>query len=431
MTSQQHTAAARFPTPAAASPFRRGFTLLELTIVIGIMVVLVSILLPVVHKVRMKGYVADTSNEVSELSAAIERYSLDQHAYPGPLANDQICDPTFPNFNAGPLGGTTIAWPFANTFLDAQAQSGTALTGMYDANLTATTDQQITMSENLVLGLLGGLWVGPTGQYQLHYDPTQVGQGPQLLAQSVTPHRYPPYIETRNLDWGTNSNGKTGRFIDATGMQADSLGSAYDTAIPEFVDRFPNPLPILYLRAKPGPSSYNPANAPTAQDNPVITDDPKENATDGPRPGTYDINQIAGYTRTASSSSAGSVTPLLIGVGKESITPYNKGNESVWPNTTVPTPGLPCQGLNQVTPTASISSPVITSGSPPTTITNTGYNYPYDAYPYFLSSSSSAVGQGTVSVARNRDSFILISAGEDRIYGTNDDITSFGSVLPQ
>jgi hypothetical protein len=31
-------------------------------------------------------------------------------------------------------------------------------------------------------------------------------------------------------------------------------------------------------------------------------------------------------------------------------------------------------------------------------------------------------------VAREKDKYILISAGPDRVYGTDDDITNFGSV---
>jgi len=51
----------------------------------------------------------------------------------------------------------------------------------------------------------------------------------------------------------------------------------------------------------------------------------------------------------------------------------------------------------------------------------TNYQYPYDAYPYFQSPESP-------NTARNKDGFILISAGKDRVYGTNDDITNFGPV---
>jgi hypothetical protein len=35
-----------------------------------------------------------------------------------------------------------------------------------------------------------------------------------------------------------------------------------------------------------------------------------------------------------------------------------------------------------------------------------------------------------VGVPRQKDGYILISAGPDRVYGTTDDVTNFGSVAP-
>jgi len=417
-----HARTAASAARPAARPQRHhlrkaGFTLAELGVVIAIIIVLVGILLPVVHKVRLKGYGADTANEISEISAAIERYDLDQHAYPGPLANDQICDPIFPN-----MDNNTGVWTGNLTTI---AQSTNAAPPNYDGTSGTTWNYQITMSENLVLGLLGGLWVDPTitttGAYPLHYDPTQVGQGPQSLANNGSAHRFPPYIETHNLDWSTNSQGKTGRFIDGTGLSADGQGGCFDSPIPEFVDRYPSPLPILYLRAKPGPSAYpGGTQQMSVQYNPVITDDPSEMGTapnGGPRCGVYDINQIAGYTRAFGLGGA----PTIIGAEKESITPYKAGVPTSWPN------GTPAQGLNTVT--VSQSSSAVLSPQ-----TSTNYYYPFDAFPYFANPSTLNVPNSVTNnavQARNQDGFILISAGEDRTYGTADDITSFGSVLAQ
>jgi type II secretory pathway pseudopilin PulG len=417
--------AARSSLPHARSRHLRcaGFTLIELGLVITIIAVLVGILLPVVHRVRMKAYAADTSNEISEICAAIERYDLDQHAYPGPLANDQICDPNFPGMDGGTFTGN----------LTMIAQSTNAAPTGYDLG-TGSWTNQITMSENLVLGLLGGLWFNTknaTGNnaYAISYDPTQVGLGPQSLANNGTTHRFPPYIDAHNLDWSTNANVKTGRFIDGTGL-VDGQGSCYDSPIPEFVDRYPSPLPILYLRAKPGASSF-PSGTGTALSkiaNPVITDDYQEQnptASGGPRCGVYDINQIAGYTRAPGATPG---PPTIIGAGKESIIPYKAGAAGTWPNPAAVNT-IPMQGLNVVTanPPAVLSPP-----------TDPNYNYPYDAFPYFYNPNASAgagtIGQAViqnVAQARNQDGFILISAGEDRTYGTADDITSFGSVLPQ
>ena len=64
----------------------------------------------------------------------------------------------------------------------------------------------------------------------------------------------------------------------------------------------------------------------------------------------------------------------------------------------------------------------------------TNYTYPYDAFPYFQNraippTSTNAADRNRTGTPRNKDKYILISAGSDRVYGTPDDITNFGSVL--
>jgi len=55
----------------------RGFTLIELLVVIGIIAVLAAILLPVIGKLRVKGYIAGTKNLIHQLETAIQSYEMD------------------------------------------------------------------------------------------------------------------------------------------------------------------------------------------------------------------------------------------------------------------------------------------------------------------------------------------------------------------
>jgi hypothetical protein len=177
-----------------------------------------------------------------------------------------------------------------------------------------------------------------------------------------------------------------------TGRYRDEDAFADDTIIPEFVDRFADGMPILYLRARVGANS----GGNSAADNPIITDLSTTNRT-----GQYDLSQIIAYTGayseagnvcTLDSGSPPAGAALSIGVGKKiSKTDY----------TTAPTKGF-YHGLRTVTVPAPATPP-----------------YPFDAYWYFTSSSGSV---------RQKDGYILISAGADRVYGTQDDICSFGNV---
>jgi prepilin-type N-terminal cleavage/methylation domain-containing protein len=348
-----------------------AFTLVELMVVIGIIAVLISVLIPVIASVRIRAYDADTKNWVQQIAGAIERYQQDYRAYPGPIPDSLITNPSADGSDFGGPGGSF------------GVQLSTGVTG-FDTN-AGNLLTNLTGSENLVLGLLGGLRAtGTAGALNLVYDPAIVGLGPMSL-NAANPKRGTAYLDvTKDLSWRQGNNGKTGAFADGT-------GPANDTLIPEFVDRYPGAeMPILYLRAKRGVQTITSPPALTQTRNSVITNLPNANAAN-PRVGTYDLAQIIGYTSSK------------IGEGKRI-----KGGEYVNVGT-LTFPDHP-HGLQTVNPTRSMDP---SAGA--------NYQYPFDAFPYFQSPQMP-------NTARNKDSFILISAGADRVYGTRDDIVSFGAV---
>src|SRR5437868_3168254 len=81
-----------------------GFTLVELLIVCLIIVVLISILIPTVSKVRQSVQVANTKNQLQQIVGAIERYYGDQHQYPGPLESNQYLQ-LFERYQGNPPAG--------------------------------------------------------------------------------------------------------------------------------------------------------------------------------------------------------------------------------------------------------------------------------------------------------------------------------------
>jgi len=355
---------------------RGGFTVAELVIVVAIIAVLASILIPVVGKVRQKAYSVDSENFLNSLVGAIERYHQDFRAYPGPVPNNLVSNSANPPLAPNP--------PFQGNGGGGAIQ--VAATAGFDPGGGQIQSGQFTMAENVLLGLCGGLTVTGTGAATtLVYDPALVGSGPTSLNTTGPRKTYAAYIEPNNLSWKSSTNGKTGHFFD------DASSSINDSVIPEFVDRFPDPMPVLYLRAKVG-AAANPNIAASASNNSVITDD---NATPPAgvafRAGQYDISEVAPYVLPDSNGST-------IGVSKR-LPNYVGGS----------TP--PKHGLQQVVPGTSL-----TPGS-------AGYKYPYECFGYFQNPS-------IANTPRNKDGFILIGAGPDRVYGTKDDITNFGAVAP-
>lgn len=354
---------------------RRGFTLTEILVTIGIIVLLIALVVPVVSRVRTQALRASVQSQISGIAAAVERYHADFRAYPGPLSNDQIY------------------------------QDDTARVNLYQVVGTGTNplpnQDRITMSENLVLGLLGGLRRIPpgtgSGAGQIVFDHNTVGQGPGNL-NPRQPRKYSPYAEALQLSWTDSqpSSGAENTPAPLSGIYVDdaSLSRAtdvMDSPIPEFVDRFNNPMPILYLRARTG--------APG-----IIGDVDGE----GTAALQYDIEQIIGYTGQTGANES-------IGVGK------TLGRGEYKPTALAPTEPLHHGLRRPIDQSASIKKGDAT------------YQYPLNAVPYFQDPTIRPTDTGSINATgtpRKKNGFILISAGPDRVYGTYDDITNFGDVAP-
>jgi hypothetical protein len=297
----------------------------------------------------------------------------------------------------------------------------------------------VTGSENLVLALCGGLGVDTTisgtNVSKIFYDPTLVGTGPRTLAYDFaggvatakTNQAKSAYLSSV-ADLSTNSI-----YNDPVnhGHFKDGAGEANDSVIPEFVDRFANPMPILYLRARVGA-----ANTTTLAGGAVVIGDQNNvrNSANGATTGTvaqYDIAQCFGYTGsfqntwptlTAAPLNANELLTgagTSIGEGKDVEYWYGPlGGAAAGPfsiDAEAAAGRGAHHGLFSLRPSAlgQVGDPAA--------------EYPMPAAAYF---QNPAFGSGAAAQPRAKDSYILISAGPDRVFGTADDITSFGSVLP-
>ena len=73
---------ARTITPASMPPARRGFTLLELMVVIAVVAVLAALLLPALAGARMAAYRIQCTSNLHQIGTALALYVDDFHSYP-------------------------------------------------------------------------------------------------------------------------------------------------------------------------------------------------------------------------------------------------------------------------------------------------------------------------------------------------------------
>jgi len=206
---------------------RRGFTLVELLVVIGIIALLIGILIPVVSRVRQSAYVANTKNLMQKISAACTSYQLVFHSAPGVMPNSQY------DFDY------TSATPPA---VAASANFTDPVTYMY-----------FTQSEDLVVTLSGGLTKDlTTGAGKLGFDSKYLGQGPTNF-NPLNPLKHEAFIAADPSDLSPRDV----PLGDPSGTQT----FVKDTKIPEFMDKFPDGRAIIYVRANPGAANGSATSA--------------------------------------------------------------------------------------------------------------------------------------------------------------------------
>jgi len=341
------------------SAMRSGFTLVELLVVIGIIILLIGILLPVVKGVKTSAYNAAAAQQIARLTSAIEAYSQEFGAYPGPLSNDQVITgaplPTAKSSGGGGGGGAALT--------------------------------RVTMSENLVLGLIGGLEPGTTPVGVYNEDRVRNRMGAMSL-NPAAPKGYKVFFEASAGELSLES----GLQVPSTkNFRSDQGGpAAADSQIPEILDTFPDRLPVLYLRARKGaPGVISNNNQPAKYQ--------------------YDLRQIDSYT--APRATTGTPPFGIGGTGPHGLAQL----------------GNPVRMKDLKPPEAPWTGNPL--ASQPDTGTNTGAPA-YGAISYFMSSQLNTTGTPANATAtpRQKDTYILISAGKDRVYGTRDDITNFGSL---
>jgi type II secretory pathway pseudopilin PulG len=185
--------------------------MIELLVVIGIIVVLIGLLVPVITKVRLTARTADVTNQMHRISAAIGNYFNDFQGYPGVTANRDFI-PSAPNKPYTPANGT------------------------------------YTQSEDLFMALLGGFQINTTSTSTpkpLTFVPGEIGLGPaNFNTVQVLPRKH-AYLEKIPTEFTPPFNGMMVPIKQVTDLL---MTYPTDSEIPEFLDLYSNPRPIIYLR---------------------------------------------------------------------------------------------------------------------------------------------------------------------------------------
>lgn len=279
----------------------------------------------------------------------------------------------FHDFNAYP-------GPVANVYL-----AGGTKAGMDPIKIQGISGP-ITSSENLVLGLLGMLTPPQTPGGPITYA------GPSSPAPSATPvhdvlslnylspksYHYIDYIPEQLTPMpDPKANGNSGKAVILEYAGLMPLMPMKDSNVPEFIDSIGNPMPILYMRAQPG--------APLVTNKLVAG-----SMTSGGNPDVdwqYNSDEIAPYGCSIKDGNDVATWRLFDSSFFTKMASIRSSATGLSGDTATPSPNM----------ASTVPDPKFSG-------------YGYLANPNIL------------NAPRGANSFILISAGEDRTYGTADDI---------
>ena len=261
------------PTSASVAPRQpRAFSLTELLVVIGIIVLLVGILLVALGKVKGKADRTKTEALMNQFVNACTQFQAENGRFPGIIPDNVLLDPA--NFTGGlPLLSST-----ENALLD--------LAG--GARVLAPTDTAGSPAE-VAFTNYGGFQfnIGGSG-WQIKIDPTRIGDGPLVDGKPRSPYftpgptdlaraKYPPAVPDPSAT--NNPHALVPDLVDAWGQPIIYLRQLRERG-PLVADFAASPAPqFLFAGTRPYLMSDELGELSQNQGSSILRSAPNPNAT--------------------------------------------------------------------------------------------------------------------------------------------------------